>query len=30
MPTGFSVDRVYSCNTPGGDDMMVIEGHRPG
>jgi len=30
MPTGFSVDRVYSCNAPGGDDMMVIEGHRPG
>jgi hypothetical protein len=29
MPTGFSVDRVYSCNGPGGDDMMVIEGHRP-
>jgi hypothetical protein len=30
MPTGFIVDRVYSCNGPGGDDMMVIEGHRPG
>ena len=30
MPTGFIVDRVYSCNAPGGDDMMVIEGHRPG
>jgi hypothetical protein len=28
MPTGFIVDRVYSCNGPGGDDMMVIEGHR--
>ena len=28
MPTGFSVDRVYSCNGPGGDGMMVIEGHR--
>src|SRR6202171_632488 len=30
MPTGFSVDRVYSCSGPGGDGMMVIEGHRPG
>lgn len=28
MPTGFSVDRVYSCNGPGGDGMMVIEGDR--
>jgi hypothetical protein len=28
MPTGFSVDRVYSCNGPGGDGIMVIEGHR--
>jgi hypothetical protein len=28
MPTGFIVDRVYSCNAPGGDDVMVIEGHR--
>ncbi len=28
MPTGFSVDRVYSCNGPGGDTMMVMEGHR--
>jgi hypothetical protein len=28
MPTGFMVDRVYSCNGPGGDGMMVIEGHR--
>ena len=28
MPTGFIVDRVYSCNGAGGDDMMVIEGHR--
>jgi len=28
MPTGFSVDRVYSCKGPGGDGMMVIEGHR--
>jgi hypothetical protein len=30
MPTGFIVDRVYSCNGAGGDDIMVIEGHRPG
>jgi hypothetical protein len=30
MPTGFIVDRVYSCNAAGNDDMMVIEGHRPG
>jgi hypothetical protein len=30
MPTCFSVDRVYSCSGPGGDGMMVIEGHRPG
>jgi hypothetical protein len=28
MPTGFLVDRVYSCNGPGGDGMVVIEGHR--
>jgi hypothetical protein len=28
MPAGFSVDRVYSCSGPGGDGMMVIEGHR--
>lgn len=28
MPTGFIVDRVYSCGTPAGDDMMIIEGHR--
>lgn len=28
MPAGFIVDRVYSCNGPGGDGMMVIEGHR--
>jgi FecR-like protein len=28
IPSGFIVDRVYSCNGPGGDDMMVIEGHR--
>ncbi len=28
IPSGFIVDRVYSCNGPGGDGMMVIEGHR--
>ncbi|MDQ2943610.1 MAG: FecR family protein, partial [Candidatus Dormibacteraeota bacterium] len=28
MPTGFIVDRVYSCSGPGGDVMAVIEGHR--
>lgn len=28
MPTGFIVDRVYSCSGPDGDGMMVIEGHR--
>ncbi len=28
IPSGFIVDRVYSCNTATGDDMMVIEGHR--
>jgi hypothetical protein len=28
MPTGFSIDRVYSCKGPGGDGMMVVEGHR--
>jgi hypothetical protein len=28
MPTGFSVDRVYSCSGPGGDGVMVIEGHK--
>ena len=28
IPSDFSVDRVYSCNGPGGDGMMVIEGHR--
>ena len=27
VSTDFSVDRVYSCNGPGGG-MMVIEGHR--
>lgn len=28
IPSGFIVDRVYSCKSPGGDGMMVIEGHR--
>ena len=28
IPSDFIVDRVYSCSGPGGDDMMVIEGHR--
>ena len=28
IPSGFIVDRVYSCSGPGGDGMMVIEGHR--
>jgi hypothetical protein len=28
IPSGFTVDRVYSCAGPGGDNMMVIEGHR--
>jgi FecR-like protein len=27
IPSGFTVDRVYSCNGSGGD-MMVIEGHH--
>jgi len=28
IPSGFTVDRVYSCTAINGDDMMVIEGHR--
>jgi len=28
LPSGFTVDRVYSCQSPTGDDVMVIEGHR--
>lgn len=28
IPSDFSVDRVYSCASPSGDNMMVIEGHR--
>jgi hypothetical protein len=28
IPSGFVVDRVYSCAAANGDDMMVVEGHR--
>jgi len=28
IPSGFTVDRVYSCASAGGDNMMVVEGHR--
>ncbi|HEX9363335.1 MAG TPA: FecR family protein [Candidatus Dormibacteraeota bacterium] len=28
IPQDFTVDRVYSCKGPGGDNIMVIEGHR--
>lgn len=28
LPSGFIVDRVYSCTSPSGDGLMVIEGHR--
>ena len=28
IPSGFVVDRVYSCTTAGGDGLMVVEGHR--
>lgn len=28
LPSGFIVDRVYSCTGPGGDGLMVIEGHH--
>jgi hypothetical protein len=28
LPAGFIVDRVYSCNDPKGDGMVVVEGHR--
>jgi len=28
IPSGFIVDRVYSCAGANGDNMMVIEGHR--
>jgi hypothetical protein len=28
IPSGFVVDRVYSCAAANGDNMMVVEGHR--
>jgi hypothetical protein len=28
IPQDFTVDRVYSCADAGGDDIMVVEGHR--
>lgn len=28
IPQDFTVDRVYSCRSAAGDNMMVIEGHR--
>jgi hypothetical protein len=28
IPSGFTVDRVYSCASASGDNMMVVEGHR--
>lgn len=28
IPSGFVVDRVYSCATATGDNLMVVEGHR--
>lgn len=28
IPSGFIVDRVYSCTTADGDGLMVVEGHR--
>ena len=28
IPSSFVVDRVYSCAGAGGDDLMVVEGHR--
>jgi hypothetical protein len=28
IPSGFIIDRVYSCNTASGDGLMVVEGHR--
>jgi hypothetical protein len=28
IPSGFVVDRVYSCAAANGDGMMVVEGHR--
>ncbi len=28
IPSGFTVDRVYSCASANGDNLMVVEGHR--
>ena len=28
IPSGFVVDRVYSCAGPNNDNLMVVEGHR--
>jgi hypothetical protein len=28
IPSGYTVDRVYSCAAANGDGMMVVEGHR--
>lgn len=28
IPSGFVVDRVYSCAGANGDDILVVEGHR--
>ena len=28
IPSGFVVDRVYSCAAADGDNLMVVEGHR--
>jgi hypothetical protein len=28
IPSGYTVDRVYSCTAPDGDGLMIVEGHR--
>jgi hypothetical protein len=28
IPSGYVVDRVYSCKSPDGDTLMIVEGHR--
>jgi hypothetical protein len=28
IPSGYVVDRVYSCSAPDGDTLMIVEGHR--
>jgi len=28
IPSGYTVDRVYSCTAPDGDTLMIVEGHR--